>query len=228
MSETISFQQVTKKYPFSGTVLDNLTMSIKQGEFVFVAGASGAGKSTLLKLILGAESPSEGTITVFDKNLSSLSERELSITRRDISTIFQDFKLLKRYTVTENVALPLSLSGVRKRDRDALAKEALSIVDLQDKALSFPETLSGGEQQRVAIARALISRPKVILADEPTGNLDPKMTRIVFDLLLDAHAKGVTVITASHNLGIIEELKLRTVILDKGKVIGDFKAGGGF
>ena len=209
-------------------MLDNVTMNIKQGEFVFIAGASGAGKSTFLKLILGAESPSEGVVTVFNKNLSTLNQSDLSIARRDISTIFQDFKLLKRYTVTENVALPLSLTGVRKKERDELAREALSIVDLKEKAASFPETLSGGEQQRVAIARALISKPKVILADEPTGNLDPKMTRVVFDLLLDAHAKGVTVITASHNLGIIEELKLRTIILDKGKVIGDFQAGGGF
>lgn len=209
-------------------MLDNVTMNIKQGEFVFIAGASGAGKSTYLKLILGAEAPSEGVVTVFNKNLSILNQSDLSIARRDISTIFQDFKLLKRYSVTENVALPLSLSGVRKKERDELAREALSIVDLKEKAESFPETLSGGEQQRVAIARALISKPKVILADEPTGNLDPKMTRVVFDLLLDAHAKGVTVITASHNLGIIEELKLRTIILDKGKVIGDFQAGGGF
>ena len=160
---------------------------------------------------------------VAGRNLSEMDSQGIADLRKDIGVVFQDYKLLQRRTVWENVAFGLEVKGVRASERKKVAQSMLDAVGLSDKADRMPLTLSGGEQQRVSLARALIHRPKLLLADEPTGNLDPDMTQAVFDLLLEANADGVTIVVATHNLSVIEELRLRTVVLDRGKIIGDFK-----
>jgi cell division transport system ATP-binding protein len=218
----IHLHGVSKLYPPDQAALRGLDMKVADGEFIFVAGASGAGKSTLLKLLFGAEKCSSGEVLVGQRNLSSISKDGVAELRRDIGVIFQDYKLLPRRSVLDNVAYGLEVLGVGIRERRRLAMLLLHAMGLQDRADAYPVTLSGGEQQRVAVARALIRKPKLILADEPTGNLDQEMSRRVFDLLLEANAAGVTVVVATHNLSIIEELNKRTLVLDRGRMIGDF------
>ncbi len=219
----IHLQNVEKVYPPHQIALKNIDLRIGEGDFVFLAGASGAGKSTLLRLLFGAERASTGDVLVHGRNLISADRHEISALRREVGIIFQDFKLLPRRTVVDNVAFGLEVRGVGSADRRRLAMSMLDALGLAERADSWPNTLSGGEQQRVAIARALLHRPALILADEPTGNLDPEMSRVVFDLLLEANAAGICVVVASHNLAMIEELNLRTVVLDQGKIIGDFE-----
>ncbi len=221
----IEFQAVKKEYPPHQVALHHLDLQIKDGEFVFLVGASGAGKSTLMKLLYGAESISRGKLLVAGYDVSHVKNDQLAYFRREIGVVFQDYKLLNRRSVLENVAFPLEIRGVRRSKMKEIALSILKFVGLDDRADSLPVTLSGGEQQRVAIARALVTKPKLILADEPTGNLDPAMSKTVLNLLLEAHRCGTTVIMATHNLPLIEELKLRTVVLDKGRVIGDFGNG---
>jgi cell division transport system ATP-binding protein len=200
---------------------------VGEGDFLFIAGASGAGKSTLLKLLFGAERCSNGEVLVGQRNLSSVGREGIASLRREIGVIFQDYKLLPRRSVLDNVAYGLEVLGVGVRERRRLAMLLLHAMGLQERADAYPVTLSGGEQQRVAVARALIRKPRLILADEPTGNLDQEMSRRVFDLLLEANAAGVTVVVATHNLSIIEELNRRTVVLDRGRMIGDFSRASG-
>ena len=218
----INLHAVQKEYPPDQVALANVNLKIFPGEFVFVAGASGAGKSTMFKLLFGAETATRGQVIVGGRNLSLGDVANISALRRDIGIIFQDYKLLDHRTVIDNVAFGLEARGIEKAQRCKLAVRLLRAIDMADKANLYPATLSGGEQQRVAIARALLHRPRLILADEPTGNLDAEMSDVVFDLLLEAHAQGVTVVVATHNLSIIEELNLRTIVLDRGKIIGDF------
>lgn len=218
----IHLQNVEKVYPPHQNALKNIDLRINEGDFVFLAGASGAGKSTLLKLLFGAERPSTGDVLVGGRNLATAKKQEVAALRQNIGIIFQDYKLLPRRSVVDNVAFGLEVKGVSPQLRRRLALSMLEALGLANRADSWPKTLSGGEQQRVAIARALLHRPKLILADEPTGNLDPEMSRVVFDLLLEANAAGICVVVASHNLAMIEELNLRTVVLDQGKIIGDF------
>lgn len=218
----IRLHKVHKRYPPDQIALKHLDLQVKDGDFLFIAGASGAGKSTVLKLLFGAEKPSSGEVLVGGRNVTGLDRDGVAHLRRDIGVIFQDYKLLPRRTVLENIAFGLEVHGVARGSRDDLARRMLKAIGLEDRANAFPPTLSGGEQQRVSIGRALIHRPKLILADEPTGNLDPDMSNVIFDLLLEANARGVTVVVATHNLSIIEELNLRTVVLDRGRVIGDF------
>ena len=222
----ISFNTVHKIYPPGQPALSNINFQINEGDFVFLAGASGAGKSTLLKLIYGGETPSKGNVTVSGRNLSSRYREDLAAHRREIGVIFQDYKLLPRRSVIDNVAFGLEVRGVSKKERLRFAALMLKAIGLDNRANASPMTLSGGEQQRVAIARALLHKPRIILADEPTGNLDPDMSKVVFDLLLEANACGVTVVVATHNLSVIEELNLRTIILEHGRVIGDFDKPG--
>lgn len=219
----IEFNSVKKHYPPSQVALNGIDLSIKEGEFVFLVGASGAGKSTLMKLLFGAEKITSGKLTVAERKLSSLNNNDLSSLRRNIGVVFQDYKLLNRRSILENVVYPLELRGLKKEKMRDIAKRMLSAVGLAERSDSLPMTLSGGEQQRVAIARALITRPKIILADEPTGNLDPAMSRVVLNLLLEAHRCGTTVVVATHNLPLIEDMKMRTIVLDRGKIIGDFR-----
>ena len=222
----ITLHNVQKAYPPDQIALKNIDLKIGQGDFVFVAGASGAGKSTLLKLLFGAERVSSGQILVGGRNLQSINREGIALLRREVGVVFQDYKLLPRRTVEDNVAFGLEVQGVRAQERRSMARLLLKAIGLEDRAEAFPRMLSGGEQQRVAIARALIHRPRLILADEPTGNLDASMATVVFDLLLEAHAAGVTVVVATHNLSIIEELNMRTIVLDRGRVIGDFIGSG--
>lgn len=225
--EIVNLFHVDKVYPPKQTALQGIDFKVDSGEFVFVAGASGAGKSTLLKLLFAQERASRGQVLVGGRNLTSISRPEIARLRRSIGVIFQDYKLLETRSVIENVAFALEVIGVRKRERMKAAFKMLSALGLKDRVNVLPQTLSGGEQQRVSIARALVNRPQLILADEPTGNLDPDMTSAVFNLLLEANRCGATVLIASHNLALIEELNKRTIVLDKGKLIGDFSSPGG-
>lgn len=218
----INLHNVHKIYPPDQIALKGIDLKVYAGDFLFIAGASGAGKSTLLKLLFGAEKASSGQVVVGGRNLQALQPSNISVLRRDVGVIFQDYKLLPRRSVIDNVAFALEVQGVKSEERRRLAMLLLKAIGLEDKAEQSPLTLSGGEQQRVSIARALIHRPRLILADEPTGNLDQDMTNIIFDLLLEANSAGVTVVVATHNLAVIEELNLRTIVLDRGKIIGDF------
>jgi cell division transport system ATP-binding protein len=219
----INLHNVQKVYPPDQPALKSIDLKVREGSFVFIAGASGAGKSTLLKLLFGAERATSGQVVVGGRNLSAVTRNNIAYLRRSMGVIFQDYKLLKRRSVVDNVGFALEVQGVPRSERHRLSRLILKAMGLEEKADSYPETLSGGEQQRVAIARALVHRPRVILADEPTGNLDRDMSNVVFDLLLEANAAGVTVVVATHNLSIIEELNLRTVVLDRGRIIGDFE-----
>ena len=219
----IQLRHVDKIYPPNQSALRDIDISIDTGEFVFIAGASGAGKSTLLKLLFGEERASRGEVIVDGANLRHNSRQHVAMLRRSVGVIFQDYKLLPNSTVLENVAFALEVIGVRKRERFQLAYRMLDAVGLRERVHALPKTLSGGEQQRVAIARALVNRPRLLLADEPTGNLDPDMTVAVFNLLLEANRCGATVVVASHNLILIEELNRRTLVLDRGRLIGDFE-----
>ena len=180
----INFSNVHKIYPPDQPALVSVDLKVRERDFVFVAGASGAGKSTLLKLMFGAERATRGEVLVVGRNLSEVGAQGIAYLRREIGIIFQDYKLLTRRSVIDNVAFGLEVLGVKKKPRYDLAMQLLEVLGLADRAHSLPPTLSGGEQQRVAIARALIHKPRLILADEPTGNLDPDMTKVVFDLLL--------------------------------------------
>jgi cell division transport system ATP-binding protein len=218
----INLHNVHKIYPPDQIALKGIDLKVYPGDFLFIAGASGAGKSSLLRLLFGAERATSGQVVVGGRNLQTLQPSLVPHLRRDVGVIFQDYKLLPRRSVIDNVAFALEVQGVAIEERHRLAKLLLKEIGLEDKAEFSPLTLSGGEQQRVSIARALIHRPRLILADEPTGNLDKDMTNVIFDLLLDANANGVTVVVATHNLAVIEELNLRTIVLDRGKIIGDF------
>jgi len=218
----ISLHNVDKLYSPEQIALKNIDLKVNPGDFLFIAGASGAGKSTLLKLLFGAERATSGQVIVGGRNLSAIGKDSISLMRREIGVVFQDYKLLQSRSVADNVAFGLEVQGVPSRTRPQLAEKLLRAIRLDHKVNARPETLSGGEQQRVAIARALIHKPRLILADEPTGNLDAEMSAIVFDLLMEANAAGVTLVVATHNLSIIEELNMRTIVLDRGKIIGDF------
>ena len=221
--EFISFYHVDKVYPPNQTALRNVDVRVNRGEFIFIAGASGAGKSTLLKLLFAEERVSRGQVIVGGRNLVSITREQTARLRRNIGVVFQDYKLITTRSVLENVAFALEVIGVRKRDRFQLAFKMLSAVGLKERIHASPQALSGGEQQRVAIARALVNRPQLILADEPTGNLDPDMTNAIFGLLLEANRCGATVVVASHNLPLIEQINRRTLVLDRGRLIGDFE-----
>lgn len=219
---SFKLKKVSKVYPPDQIALDDLSISVRQGEFLFVAGASGAGKSTFLKILHGAEKISSGEGVILGRNMKQLSRAQLPELRSEIGVIFQDYKLLTSRTVLDNVAFSLEMQGVERKRREELAFTLLTALGLGKKAGVLPQVLSGGEQQRVAVARALITRPRLILADEPTGNLDPDMTYAVISLLLEAHRCGTTVVVASHDIPLIEELNRRTIVLDQGHLVGDF------
>jgi len=224
--EIIGLNHVDKVYPPNQMALRNIDFQVLPGEFVFIAGASGAGKSSLLKLLFAQEKPTRGEVFIGGREVSRLTEEGIARLRRNIGVIFQDYKLLPYHTVLENVAFALEVIGVKEKERIEVAYQMLCAVGLQDRVHAMPLTLSGGEQQSVAIARALVSKPRIILADEPTGNLDPDRTVAVFDLLLEANRCGATVVIASHNLQLIEEINKRTLVLESGKLIGDFSSPG--
>lgn len=220
----ITFEQVTKKFGNDVTALDSISFSIKKGEFVFLVGPTGSGKTTIFRLIIKDLMPSSGTIIVGDWDIGKLPKSKVQNLRRKAGVIFQDLRLLIDRTVSENVTLPLEFSGVSEKEAGARSQEILSEVGLTDKKDKFPLQLSGGERQRVAIARALVFDPEVILADEPTGNLDIQTSFQIVDLLESINKRGTTVFMATHNEKIVEKVPLaRIIIIEQGKIKEDRK-----
>lgn len=217
----INYQKVTKVYPTGSQALIDINLSIKAGEFVSIVGQSGAGKSTLLKLLYAEERPTAGDVIFNGENLIDLKNSRLPFHRRKIGTVFQDFKLLPKKTIFENVAFAMEVAGKSDSEIFRDVPQILEIVNLKNKFDKYPGEISGGEQQRAALARALVNKPKVLVADEPTGNLDPISTWDIIQLLLKINEIGTTVILATHNKGIVDKICRRVVVLDKGKIIRD-------
>jgi cell division transport system ATP-binding protein len=217
----IQLFHVTKEYPGDGPALQDVSLTVGRGEFVFLTGASGAGKSTLLKLVFCDEQATSGQLLLFGKNVAKIRASAVPYVRRNIGVVFQDFKLLPSRTVAENVALPLEVRGIAGRDIAKRVRLLLRSVGLEHRADKFPPSLSGGEQQRVAVVRALAPDPALLLADEPTGNLDADRTLEVMELLHGANARGTTVVVATHDRTLLERYKRRVVVLDKGRLVSD-------
>ncbi len=222
----ILFENVTKFYPASEEpALHDVNLVVEPNEFVSIVGHSGAGKSTLLKLILAESAPDEGAVYFESKNIHDLPKKDLNILRRRMGTIFQDFRLLSTKTVYENIAFALEVAGIDNDTIESDVPYVLDLVDLKDKADAFPHELSGGQQQRVAIARAIVNQPDVLIADEPTGNLDPINTYEIVQILKKINELGTTVILTTHNKGVVEHIGGRVVTMDSGKIIRDDKSG---
>ena len=218
----IELYHVTKSYPGGARpALTELNLKIEKGEFVFVTGPSGAGKTTLLRLIFGAERASQGQVLVSGRNMNRIGPAQVAILRRSIGVVFQDFKLLNNRTAFENVAFALEVVGTPRRGIRRQVWLSLKHVHLHDKMETYPLSLSGGEQQRIAIARALINNPILLLADEPTGSLDPDITREIMKLFEDINTKGTTVIIASHDRELIKNMDKRVIRLKEGKLLGE-------
>src|SRR5512138_2762393 len=209
---------VYKQYDRESSALSDITVHVKKGEFCFLTGPSGAGKTTFLKLVFREELPSQGQILVGGRNVTAISDGHIHELRRSVGVVFQDFKLLKRKTVLENVAFVLRLLGVPAKEQKRRAFAALKAVGLHHKMHAYPLQLSGGEQQRVAIARALINEPMLLLADEPTGNLDPEMANEIMRLFLDVNSRGTTVLVATHDREMIQRMGKRVIALERGRV----------
>jgi|UniRef100_A0A7V3VUE6 cell division transport system ATP-binding protein len=217
----IVFDKVTKIYQKGWVALDEISFEVQKGEFIFITGPTGAGKSTILKLIYKEEEPTKGTIKVMDYNLRFLKRSKIPELRRKIGVIFQDFKLLQDRTVEENVAFALEVTDIPPKDLKKKVFDALTYVKLSHKKFLYPYQLSGGEQQKVAIARALVRDPFILLADEPTGNLDLKSSQEILDILMDINYKGTTILMASHNQLLVRKAKKRVIHLQDGRIISD-------
>jgi len=217
----IIFDHITKQYSQDVYALDDVTAEIRDGEFVFLIGPSGAGKTTFLRLLIRDLLPTSGDVTIDDWKVNTLSKDKIHLLRRKIGMVFQDFKLLTDRTVFENVAIGLEILGKSEREIEKGVSNILELVSLTNKRNLFPAQLSAGELQRVGIARALVGGPKILLADEPTGNLDPKTAWEILDILKQVNEIGTTVIMATHNATIVNDMKKRTISLRRGKVISD-------
>jgi len=223
----IVLDHVKMKYPASKTyALNDINFKINDGEFVFIVGSSGSGKTTLMKLLLKELEPTSGKITVADTDYSKLKKRHIPKHRRKIGTVFQNFRLLKDRTVYENVAFAQRVVETPTKYIRRQVPAMLTLVGLADKYKAYPKQLSGGEQQRVALARALVNKPEILLADEPTGNLDPKNSWEIMRLLEDVNKKGTTVVVVTHNKEIVNMMKKRVITLKKGELISDEQKGG--
>ncbi len=220
----ITFEHVSKRYPGPSNALLDVSFNLDAGEMVFLTGHSGAGKSTLLRLILMLEQATRGQVLVDGRNLSKASPNQAPQVRQRIGMIFQDHKLLSDKTVFDNVSLPLIIAGMRYADIKKRVRAALDKVGLLSKEKSWPLTLSGGEQQRVGVARAIVGMPPILLADEPTGNLDPQLSRDLFGLFRQLNDQGVTVIIASHDLSLIRAMGQRVLVLSGGRLVDDIPA----
>jgi cell division transport system ATP-binding protein len=220
----IYFNNVTKKY-VDNTSLEDVTISIAQGEFVSIVGHSGAGKTTLTKLILAEESPTDGTVFFESTDIHKLSNRDLTNFRRKIGVVFQDFRLLSNKTAYENIAFAMEATGKNDTEIAEDVPHVLELVDLTNRSAHFPHQLSGGEKQRLAIARAIITSPELIIADEPTGNLDPINTNEVVNILKKINDLGTTILLTTHNRTVIDQIKKRVITLENGRVIRDDKDG---
>lgn len=222
----IVLENVSKNYSAGAPAINNINLRIEEGEFVFIVGDSGAGKSTLIKLILKELEPTSGKIYINDKYLNTLKRRKIPMLRRDIGVVFQDFRLLKDRNVYENVAFAQRVVEVPAKVIRRRVPAMLSMVGLAEKYRSLPKELSGGEQQRVALARALVNNPPILLADEPTGNLDPKNSWEIMKLLEEINKRGTTVIVVTHNREIVDAMQKRVITMQKGVIISDEKSGG--
>ena len=221
----IEFKNVSKVYDTGTEAVHNANFKIDKGEFVFLAGSSGSGKSTLIKLILKEEEPTKGNIIINGKDTTFLKPKRVPFLRRSMGVVFQDFRLLPDKTVYENVAFAMYIVKATPRHIKRQVPMVLSLVGLSDKAKMYPNELSGGEQQRVALARALVNNPSMIIADEPTGNLDPDTAWEIMNLLNDINLRGTTVVMATHAKNIVDEMNKRVIHIDKGNIISDRKGG---
>ncbi len=221
----IYFDNVSKCYPDGTKAIDGVTLTVKDGEFVSIVGHSGAGKTTLVKLLLGEDHPTNGSVSFDSVNLARIKAKDVPTLRRRIGVIFQDFRLLPNKTAYENVAFAMEVAGKSDEEIASDVPHVLELVDLTKKMWNFPRQLSGGELQRVAIARAIVNHPDLIIADEPTGNLDPINTYEIVQILKKINDMGTTVILTTHNKGVVEALGKRVITMDHGKVIRDDSTG---
>ena len=223
--DLIRIKDVKKTYKNGTTAIYDLDLNIKKGEFVFIIGSTGCGKSTLIKMLYREEKPTEGSIIVGGLDVAKIKNRKVYKLRRKIGVVFKDYHLLYNSTAYENVAFALEVLGLPKEEIHAKVMKVLDLVGLKNKAKQYPTHLSGGEQQRVAIARAIVNGPKILICDEPTGNLDPKTSMEVMEVLKAINELGTTIIMVTHDLNIVSELKKRTVVLDSGRIVKDYKEG---
>ena len=222
----INFDNVSKQYKNSNTpALDEINLNIAQGDFVFLVGQSGSGKSSLLRLLLKEEKPTSGTVTVDGINVAKLPNRKVPAFRRTMGIVFQDFRLLPGKTVFDNVAFGMEVIGKSKKEIQQRIPAILDLVGLDEKAHRLPSELSGGEQQRVALARAFVNKPKLLLADEPTGNLDPSTSVGIMKLLDRINRTGTTIVMATHDVAIVDQMRKRIVQMENGKIIRDQERG---
>lgn len=221
----IEFRNVTKNYDHGVKALSNINMSIQKGEFVFLVGPSGSGKSTILKLLIKEENATSGTIMIDGEDITKLKRNKIPYLRRKIGFVFQDFRLLYDRTVEENITFALRVIEASPKEIKSRLKSALEMVGLQGKEKYYPNQLSGGEQQRVALARALVTKPPIIIADEPTGNLDPVTANEIFKTLLEINSRGTTILVVTHAKDIVDNLDKRVIALENGRVIKDQKGG---
>lgn len=221
----LKFENVKKTYPGGFVALEETNIIIEEGEFVSIVGHSGSGKSTLLKLIYAEEQATEGHVYFNGRPIDTIRVKHLPYYRRNIGTVFQDFKLLPQKTAAENIAYALEVSDATEEEIQELVPEILEIVGMDSKANKYPRQLSGGEQQKICLARALVRKPLVIIADEPTGNLDPHATMEIMQLLQKINSMGTTVVLATHNKDIVDKLNRRVISLDSGRIIKDIKKG---
>ncbi len=222
----IEMQHVSKKYPNGVRALSNISLAVEKGEFVFIVGSSGAGKSTLIKLFIREIVPDSGILRVNGKDIMRMKRREVPALRRSMGVVFQDFRLINDFNVFENVAFAMRVISCSSRDINRRVPEVLEMVGLSDKLYSMPKELSGGEQQRVCLARALVAQPALLLADEPTGNLDNNTAMEIVDILKHINLRGTTVIMATHARNIVNALQKRVIVLRKGALVLDNRQGG--
>lgn len=222
----IEFRNVSKVYNKNVKALTNVNINIDKGEFVFLVGPSGAGKSTFIKMLLKEVEPSTGNIVMGNEDLSKIKRRQIPYHRRKIGMVFQDFRLIPTINVYENVAFAMRVVGASPKEIRKRVPMVLSLVGLSNKYKMFPTELSGGEQQRVSIARAIVNNPKVLIADEPTGNLDPETAKEIMELIDDINKAGTTVVMATHAKEIVNSMKKRVIAIDKGEVVSDVQKGG--
>jgi cell division transport system ATP-binding protein len=221
----IEFKNVTKKYDNNVTALDNISVRIDSGEFVFLVGPSGAGKSTFVKMLLKEIDPTSGEVLVSNKDLKSVLRKEVPYYRRKIGMVFQDYRLINTLNVFENVAFAMRVIDATPKEIRRRVPMVLALVGLSEKSKSFPNELSGGEQQRVSLARAITNNPTLLIADEPTGNLDPETAKDIMNLLMDINKAGTTILMATHAKDIVNASKRRVIALEKGKIVRDEKKG---